>query len=104
MLIGSEILSLSSGRFDDGIPKSKKYLLKYFSTPVESEFLRYYILFGNYTKFSEHTGYIVDRRWLRRLRSKLEKIEKIHDHARKTFDISLVAEIESGKWVLNGKN
>ena len=85
---------------DYELPQEKKYLLKYFYINLERQWLLYYLMAGNYRRFTDHTGYACTRRWLRKLRRKLEILESAHDKARQALDISLVATIESGKMVV----
>ena len=94
-------LDFISARYADfELPPEKKYLLKYFETAIERQFLSYYLLFGNYRRFTDHTGYVCIRRYLREMRARLEKLEKVHDKARREGDIPLVVQIESGQFKL----
>lgn len=94
-----EELNFISGEFlDYTIPKDKKYLLKYYTSKIQQQFLRYYLLFRTKDRYIEHTGLFVRIRWLQELESRLLEIEKIHKQAKEDFDIEKVAEIESGKF------
>ena len=79
------------------LPKEKKYLFKYFNTPLQIAFLKYFHLFGDYSNFVDHTGLSCQIKWLKSLHSKLQKIEKMHKEARFNMDIETLARIESGK-------
>lgn len=88
-----------SGRFFDlNLPKDKLYLFKYFDTQIQRQFVRYYYLFGNTTKFSQHTGYKSTERWLRMLKNKYNFLERSREEARKDLDLEKVSEIESGSY------
>jgi hypothetical protein len=93
----NELEFVAAKFYDYELPPEKKYLLRYFKTDVERQFLRYYLIFGNYHRFTDHTGCACTRRWLRKLREKLEKLDKAHSEARASGDISLIARLESGK-------
>lgn len=79
------------------LPKEKKYLLKYFDTPLQIAFLKYFHVFGDYANFVDHTGISCQLKWLKTLHSKLQRIEKMHKEARSNMDLETLAKIESGK-------
>jgi len=92
-------LDFISGKFFDyTLPKELRYLQKYFKSEVQMQFLRYYILFGHTTRFVDHTGHAVSRRWLKKLKVKFISITESHQQAKKDFDLTKVAKIESGKY------
>jgi len=78
-------------------PKDKLYLLKYFKTPIQREFLGYFFVFGNYEHFVDHTGFYCQQRWLRLLYRKLQKLTDMRAEAKASIDLELLAKIESGK-------
>lgn len=80
------------------IPKEKKYLLKYFKTPLQVAFLKYIYVFGDYSSFVDHTGIPCRTFWLEELFSRFENLEKIRTEARTNMDLPLLALIESGKY------
>jgi hypothetical protein len=80
------------------LPKEKGFLLKYCETPVQEAFLRYYYAFGNYDHFCDHTGFVIQKRWMKMLLKKMQRLEKLCVEARSNFDLELVAKIESGKY------
>ena len=96
----SELDFIAAKFVDYELPPEKKYLNKYFFLELERQWLLYYLMFGNYRRFTDHTGYACTRRWLRKLRRKLEILEAAHAKARAARDISLIAEIESGKMTI----
>lgn len=80
------------------IPKEKQYLLKYFTSDIQRQFIRYMLQFGNAVRFVDHTGYYCSERWLKMLKARMRKLETIYDQAKKDFDFETVAEIEMGKY------
>lgn len=78
------------------IPKELRFVYDYFNTDVEKTFIKYYLCFGNFTKFAEHTGLQVTRRWCEKLRQRLVMVQKLHEKAHANGDIEQVAEIEAG--------
>jgi len=94
-------LKLISGEFFDlTLPKEKLYLLKYFDTEVQLQFLYYYHIFRSTDRFIQHTGHLVSKRWLNDLKNKYEKLVETHDNAKSNLDLDILAEITSGKFKL----
>ncbi len=83
------------------LPKEKSYLLKYFKTPIQQAFLKYFFVFGDYENFVDHTGYYCQVRWLRLLEQKMVKLGELRDKAKADLDLELLAKIESGKLKLS---
>ena len=81
--------------------KDKKYLLKYFDTDLQRIFLAYYLVFGDYEHFTDHTGFKVKYCWLTSLEKKYLALEKIQKEARLNMDLEKLAFIESGKHKIN---
>ena len=97
--LNDQNLMLLSQRYENyELPKDKKYLLKYFKTNVQRQFLKYYFCFGDYKNFCNHTGNPCQERWLVILEKKLVFLERSKEKARKDFDLELIARIESGKY------
>jgi len=97
--LNDQNLMLLSQKFDNyELPKDKKYLLKYFKTSVQKQFVKYYFCFGDYKNFANHTGNTCQDRWLIVLEKKLNFLEKSKEEARRNFDLELIAKIESGKY------
>jgi len=82
------------------VSKEKKYLLKYFDTPVQEAFLKYYLVFGNYTHFCDHTGYFCQVRWLKLLYDKFIKLEALKSKAKQEMDFHLLTRLEDGKFMM----
>lgn len=88
-----------SGDFESyQIPKDKRYLLKYFKTKVQTAFVKYYMIFGNYENFIDHTGYWCRDKYLKALHERLNSIQEIHKDAKSSMDLNLLTKIESGKF------
>lgn len=98
--MSNELTFISGSFFDCDMPKEKKYLLKYFKTPLEQQFLRYYHCFGNYTHFTDHTGMHCKPRWLMVLKQRLDMLVQLHAKAKKEMDLELLMVIETGQYVL----
>lgn len=91
--------------FDYELPKERLYLYHYFSTSIEKAFLRYYYCFRDCEYFTDHTGYYCQKRWLKLLTSRHDRIIAVHDKAKEDMtedNLSLLAKIESGKFTLKG--
>lgn len=91
-------LTIVGGEFlDADIPEDKKYLLKYFNTPIQEQFLRYFLFFGHYKKFVENTGVYCAPHYLKTLRRRCEWLVNQMTLARKNMDLELISKIQSGK-------
>lgn len=82
------------------LPKEKRYLLKYFETPLQVVFLKYMHVFGDHCNFVDHTGFSCSDRWLIKLNCKLQNLQTIHREARSNMDMTTLALIESGNYKL----
>lgn len=91
-----DFLFLSGEFFEIDIPKDKLWLKRYFHTPVQFQFLQYYLTFNDTKYFKEYTGIDVEMKYIRRLESKYLKLLKMRDDAKSNFDIELLWKIESG--------
>lgn len=94
-------LDFISGRFFDFyVPKEKQFLFKYFNNDLQMAFLRYYMVFGNFKNFTDHTGYYCSERLLYRFQARYKKLVKLHDEAKKSLSeegMKTLQLIESGK-------
>ncbi len=83
------------------LPRDKKYLLKYFKTPIEVSFIKYYYCFSenpeSYLFFTDHTGLYCQPRWIKLLQKKLTKLVELHDSAADEMAFEELAKIEQGK-------
>lgn len=91
-----DLVFISGDFFDYEIPKEKKFLLKYFKTPLELQFVKYYLCFKNIDNFVDHTGFFCQRRWLLLLKKRIEYFLKEQSTAKSDFDLSKLVDIEQG--------
>lgn len=80
------------------MPREKLYLLKYFDTPIQEAFIKYFLLFGDYKNFVDHTGLYCQMRWLKLLKKKYDILEAMRKKARDEIDLFLISQIETGKY------
>lgn len=88
---------LSGEFFDFQMPKDLNWLLNYYKTPVQIQFLKYYMVFGDVTFFKDHTGINVDQKYLRRLEVKFHILKDMRNTAKKNFEVERLWEIETGR-------
>lgn len=98
-----DLLFISGDFFDHPLPREKEYLLRYFDTKLQRQFVRYFLLFGTARNFTDHTGLRVQPLWLRKLRKKLHRMEEAHSTAKKSFDTETLAKIEQDKFKFKRK-
>jgi len=79
------------------VPKDKRYLTKYFKTRTQKMFLSYFILFGTYDNFVDHTGIYCQKRYMKILHDKLIVIENAHKIAKQNLDFANLVKIENGE-------
>lgn len=84
--------------FDFEISKERKFLFKYFRSPLEKQFIRYYLCFGEIEYFTEHTGHFCQNRWLKILKQRFDKIIAFHNQCRENLDLELLEKIEKGRY------
>lgn len=95
-----DIIFLSGDFFETPIPRNKFYLLKYFTTDIQLAFLRYYFVFGDFHCFSEHTGHAATRKYIQTMEQRLQTLMDAHDKAKKSMDMDVLYDIESGRFKL----
>ena len=98
MSLNRDLLLLARQFESYQLPKEKKYLLKYFDSPVQQAFLKYFLIFHEYKNFTDHTGIAVQPHWLKNLCEKLHILEKAHKEAKQNLDMAGVLQIEKGKF------
>lgn len=92
-------LHFISGKFfDTPIPKDQAYLKKYFRTRTQRAFLKYYLVFGDYSCFVDHTGIFATQSYLQRQEKRLQTLIQVHKEAKACMDLELFWVIESGKY------
>jgi len=98
--LNPDLLFVSGEFLDYELPNDKQYLYRYFTTDIQRQFVRYYLLFGEYEHFVDHTGFYCQKKWLDLLAKRLHRLEKARRDAKQAFDLTLVAQIESGGYNL----
>lgn len=92
-------LKLVSGEFFDlPLPQNRQFLFKYFTTDIQQQFVRYYLTFGSYDFFCQHTGHYASKRWLRKLCKRLNELIDAYDEAKKNADFQTLSKLEMGKY------
>jgi len=89
---------LAGNFFDFEISKERNFLFKYFRSPLERQFVRYYLCFGEIEYFTEHTGHFCQKRWLKILKQRFDKIIAFHNQCRENMELELLEKIEKGKY------
>ena len=89
---------LSDKHSEYSLSKEQKYLLKYFKTPLQQAFLKYFFVFGETSCFVEHTGYFTTKSYLYRQTQKLNQLLEAHATAKSSMDLDTLWKIESGKY------
>lgn len=83
------------------LPKEKKYLQKYFKTPLQKAFIKYFFVFGDFENFTNHTGIVCQKRSLCQLQERLNILESAHKKFRTSMDLEQLAKLESGKFKIS---
>lgn len=86
--------------FDHEIPLDKKYLLKYFTSDIQIQFLKYYLVFNNHENFVDHTGIYCTFVWVKKMRKNIDILIAAHAKAKRDIDLKFLMEIESGAYKL----
>lgn len=92
---------ISGEFFRHEIPKAQRYLLKYFVTDLQVAFLRYWMVFGEWKNFCDHTGFCCTKRALQKYVLRYKKLTEAHASAMSDFTESsmlLLSELESGQY------
>jgi len=83
--------------FEYEIPRDKMFLFKYFRSPLETQFVKYYMCFGEIENFVDHTGYFCQKRWVRLLKKRMDKLLKLHETYKNNFELDKLRELEEGR-------
>lgn len=89
---------LAGNFFEFEISKERNFLFKYFRSPLEKQFVRYYLCFGEIEYFTEHTGHFCQKRWLKILKQRFDKIIAFHNQCRENMELELLEKIEKGRY------
>lgn len=84
--------------FDFEVPKEKNFIFKYFRSPLEQQFVRYYLCFGEIEFFTEHTGHFCQKRWLKILKNRFDEINSLHDKYKADMELELLGKLEKGEY------
>jgi hypothetical protein len=96
-LIYEEAKFLAGVFFDIELPREKLFVFRYFRSPLERQFVRYYYCFGEIDNFVDHTGFACQKRWLLILKKRFDKLVEKHGEYRKEAMLDQLKEIEKGK-------
>lgn len=102
-MLEDDLKLIAANFFDLEIPKEKRYLLKYFVGKLQVTFLRYYMIFGNYRNFCEHTGFKCSSNLKFRLEKRFLGLTQLYENCKKNLtedSIKTINLIESGKFNL----
>ena len=93
-----ESMFIAGDFFDQPVPREKQYLLKYFKTKRQRQYVKYVIFFKSDRNFIDHSGIKFQFKWMLQLRVKLSALETAHTTAKKLFKTNVLALIEQGKY------
>lgn len=94
---------ISGTFFEYDVPKDRRYLLKYFKTDLQLAFLRYYLVFGDCKNFTDHTGYVCNRRLRDKLMNRFHGLIRAYETAKRSLTeegMDVLHLIETGKFRL----
>jgi hypothetical protein len=105
-------LDFLAGRFIDyEIPPEKRYLRWYFSTDLQTAFLRYRLLLEEspaisnkrtVVNFTNHTGYYCSQRVLWAMMARYKHLTELHAKAKKTLTeegMETLTALETGRYI-----
>lgn len=84
--------------FEYEIPRDKQFLLKYFRSPLEEQFVKYYLCFGEIDNFIDHTGFFCQKRWVCILKKRIDKILSVREVYKNNFELDKLRELEEGRY------
>lgn len=93
-----DALFLAGVFFDFEVPKERQFLFRYFRTPLEQQLIKYYLCFGEIDNFVDHTGFFCQKRWLRILKKRIDKLISVYEEYKKNFELDKLRDIESGRY------
>ena len=89
--------------FEFDVPRENNFIFQYFRSPLEHQFVRYYLCFGEIDNFVDHTGYFCQKRWLRILKKRFDNIKSTYDSYKKEFKLKELEELENGGYEISQK-
>ncbi len=96
-----DVVFLAGLFFDFEVPREKQFLFKYFRTPLEKQFVQYYLCFGEIDNFVDHTGFFCQKRWLKILKKRMDKLISVHNDYKNNFELEKLKKLENGRYKLN---
>ncbi len=92
-----------SGDFfsDNCIPRDKLYLLKYFTTEIQKQFIRHMHIFGDHRLFGNISGIRCGKRFPQILLNRMHELENVHKIAKDAMDLEVLESIEKGRYTTN---
>lgn len=101
--MNKDLAFLSGVFFEFQIPKDKRYLMRYFRKPLQAAFLRYYLVFGGWANFTDHTGMYCLPSTLKTMEDRYLRLTSAWAKGRSSFTeegMELLDKVESGKFRL----
>ncbi len=95
-----DLYFISGDFFETEIPKKQQFLLKYFKTVLQRAFLKYYLVFGDWRNFVDHTGHHCKDRYLRKQEKKYHQLMDAFKEASSVLDeehMAMLQKLASGK-------
>jgi len=99
-----DLYFISGEFFEFEIPKTQQFLLQYFKTDLQVAFLRYYLVFGEWKNFVDHTGYYCKERYLHKCEKRYHVLMDAHKEATSVLDeehMTMLQKLSSGKYKLS---
>ena len=83
------------------IPKTHRFLTKYFKTKIQKIFLKYYWVTRDWKNFVDHTGYFCTERYLRdqaHMFNKLMEVFEMSSGKLNESDMLVIQRLNEGKY------
>ena len=73
----SELDFVAGTFFDFDVPVHQRWLLKYYTTDIERQFLKYYLVVRDHKRFAQHSGCPCRKEWAFGMKQRLLKLIKL---------------------------
>lgn len=83
---------------ETALPVEKAYLLRYFTTRLQRQFIRYIQVFGDWEHFGNFTGHVCHRRTLQLMQHRVVELEAARAVALESMDFEGLERIEKGMY------